>query len=130
MSDGAQMGLPVEVPVGEVKRKKDFAQSISLCAELAGYNLDKQATAGIAMDKGQWSRIKGEREGIKWGRLKKFMDCMGNSAPVLWMAHDMGWDIGSFRRQETEHEMRIRQLEEENQQLRMEREVLAKAIRG
>ncbi len=35
MSD--QLGIPVDVPISELSRKKTLGASIELCAELAGY---------------------------------------------------------------------------------------------
>lgn len=126
-----QPSLPTPIPApDEIARKQAFAGAIELCAEAAGYSLDKQASADIGMDKGQWSRIKAGQEGIKWERLKAFMDSMGNFTPVLWMLHQCGFDLHSVRKRETELERRIRELEEANRMLAHDKRVLTEALHG
>jgi hypothetical protein len=94
--------------VDEIAAKLSWAASIELCAECAGYDLDKQAGGKINMDKGRWSRIKSGQEGIKWEQLAAFMDGCGNDAPLLWMLSQRGYDLHSLRRTETENEQRLR----------------------
>lgn len=126
-----QPSLPSLCPAPEeIARKQAFAGAIELCAEAAGYSLDKQASADIGMDKARWSRIKAGQEGIKWDQLKAFMDSMGNPVPVLWMLHQCGFDLHSVRKKETELERRIRELEEQNAMLVHDKRVLTEALRG
>ena len=130
MSKTQQIAVPVTVPIEEIARKTDFPQSVSMCAELAGYNLEKQACAGLKMDKSQWTRVKNGTAGIIWSRLEEFMNEMGNDAPVLWMAYQRGYDLHAMRKRETESEKRIRELEEKNQRLQLKNEALVEALRG
>jgi hypothetical protein len=102
----------------EIARKRTFGDAIGLSAEIAGYDLDKQASADIAMDKGQWSRIQSGQEGIKWEKLVRFLDAMGNDIPLLWMLHQRGYDLHSVRKLESEVERHNRELREENAALR------------
>lgn len=126
-----QPSLPSPIPApDEIARKMSFAGALELCANAAGYDLDKQASAEIGMDKGQWSRIKAGTEGIRWERLKSFMDKMGNPTPVLWMLHECGFDLYSVRKRETELERRIRELEEENVRIKHEKSVIVEALTG
>jgi transcriptional regulator with XRE-family HTH domain len=113
-----QLSLPVPVPVDEVARKRSLGDAIDLCAELAGLTLDKQLAGRMGVDKGQFSRWGNGEEGIKWPKFAALMDFCGNDAPVLWMAHQRGWDLHSFRRLETETERECRRLREENAALR------------
>lgn len=46
------------------------------------------------------------------------MDLCGNDAPLMWMLHDRGYEIGSMRKRETETERQNRLLREENAALR------------
>jgi len=126
-----QPALPLgKVSADEIARKRTFGDAIGLCAEVAGYDLDKQASADLAMDKGQWSRIQSGQEGIKWARLATFLDRMGNDIPLLWMLHQRGYDVHSLRKRETELERELRAAKEELQVERTKRLALAEALRG
>src|SRR6185312_15663939 len=94
----------IEVRPEEIARKKTFGGSIELCAELAGYELDKQLSDGLGFDKGQFSRWQSGGEGIMWPKLEKIMDFCGNDAPILWMNHQRGCDLGSMRKRQSETE--------------------------
>jgi hypothetical protein len=113
-----QIGLPVPVNLDELARKKTLGAALELCANLAGYDLDKQLAGPLGVDTGQFSRWKSGEEGVKWPKFAALLDFCGNDAPVLWMAHQRGWDLHSFRRLETETERENRRLREENAALR------------
>jgi hypothetical protein len=115
--------LKVEVPVGEIVRKPSLGKAIEYCAELAGYAYDKElehafARQGMKVDATQLTRWKQGVEGVKWDKFAALMDLCGNDAPLLWMAHARGWDIGRMARYETELERENRVLREENLALR------------
>lgn len=115
--------LSVEVPLSEVMRKPTLGRAIEYCAELAGYSYDKELEAalakhGVKVDATQLTRWKQGAEGIKWEKFKGLMDACGNPAPLLWMAHDYGFDIHSFRRRESETERELRLAREEISALR------------
>lgn len=119
MSPVAQPSLPLgKVSADEISRKRSFGEAIGLAAELAGYDLDKQASADIGMDKGQWSRIQSGQEGIKWEKLRTFLDKVGNDVPLLWMLHQRGYDLHSLRKRESVTERELRESREENAALR------------
>lgn len=125
-----QPSLPLgRVSADEIARKRSFGDAIGLSAEVAGYDLDKQASADIAMDKGQWSRIQSGQEGIKWAKLEKFLDCMGNDIPLLWMLFQRGYDLHSLRKRETETEQKLREVQEALQRERTERQAIEGAMR-
>jgi hypothetical protein len=126
-----QPSLPLgRVTPDEVARKRTFGDAIGLSAEVAGYDLDKQASTDIAMDKGQWSRIKSGQEGIKWERLERFLDAMGNDIPLLWMLHQRGYDVLSLRKRETETERQLREARERIRELELKQRVLVDALNG
>lgn len=113
---------PVVSPL-EIVRKATLGKALEYCAELAGYSYDKQLEEalrkhGAPVDKTQLSRWQQGSEGIKWDRFVALMDVCGNDAPVLWMLHQRGYDLGSVRMQETETQRENRLLREENQALR------------
>lgn len=108
-----QMGIPVAVNPDEVARKQSLGASIELCAELAGYELDKQLQQALGTDKGQFSRWQSGTEGIIWPKFKKLMDICGNDAPVLWMVYQLGYDLHSLRKRESETERELRHAQEQ-----------------
>ncbi|MEM6485320.1 MAG: hypothetical protein AAF662_10090 [Pseudomonadota bacterium] len=113
-----QIGMPVELTSADIARKRSFGASLILCAETAGYELDKQLQQALDVDKAQFSRWKRDGEGIQWSKLQQLMDLCGNHAPVLWMLHQLGYDIDSLRKRETELETKLRIREEENAALK------------
>lgn len=113
-----QLALPVEIRPEEVARKASLGNAIELCAELAGFSLDKELQQEIGADKAQFSRWLSGQEGIVWPKFVKLMDVCGNDAPLLWMLHQRGYDLHSIRKSETETEKHNRLLREENAALR------------
>jgi hypothetical protein len=120
-----QIALPVEVPPQAILRKKSLGKALELCAELGGFEMDKQLAGRIGADTTQISRWKSEQEGIKWPKLAALMDACGNDVPVLWMVAQRGYDLFSMRKLETETERENRLLREENAALR--RALIARA---
>ena len=113
-----QLSLPVKIRPEEVERKPSLGAAIELCAELAGYTLDKELQRELLVDKAQFSRWTSGQEGILWHKFMRLMDVCGNDAPLLWMAHQRGYDLNSLRKRESETEKVNRQLREENAALR------------
>lgn len=108
-----QLALPVIVRPEEVVRKKSLGGAIELCAELGGYELDKTLQKDLGVDKAQFSRWLSGGEGVQWPKFRQLMGLCGNDAPVLWMAHECGYDLHSLRKRETETERELRLAREE-----------------
>lgn len=107
-----QIALPVSVSPEQIARKKSLGSAIELCAELAGYELDKTLQQELGVDKGQFSRWLSGQEGIQWAKFSSLMDACGNDAPLLWMLHQRGYDISSLRKRESETERALRTAQE------------------
>jgi hypothetical protein len=88
-----------------------------LCVKAAGKE-PKELQIVCRSDKAQWSRWTSGQEGIVWPKFRALMDECGNHAPVLWMLHDLGYDLHSLRVRESETERENRLLKEENAALR------------
>lgn len=127
MSD--QIAIPVEIRPEEVAREKTLGGAIELCAKVAGYDLDKQLAMELDVDKAQFSRWTNGTEGITWPKLRKLMDRCGNNAPVLWMLYQMGYDLYSLRKRETETERKLRAAEEALARERVERAAIEESFR-
>ncbi len=115
----------IDVRPDEVARKQSLGAAIELCAELAGFSLDKELQQTLEVDKGQFSRWQSGQEGIKWDKFKSLMDVCGNDAPLLWMLHQRGYDLHSLRRRESETERKLRMAEERIAKLEEEARIKA-----
>ena len=113
----SQVAFPTDVSASEVAREKSLGGAIGLCIKAAGYE-PKEIQSALKLDKGQWSRWESGQEGVLWPKLTSVMDYCGNDAPVLWMLHDRGYDLGRVIKRESEIERQNRQLKEENLALR------------
>lgn len=114
----SQVSLPVDVRPDEIARKATLGAAMELCAELAGFELDKALQQRLEVDKAQFSRWMSGTEGIVWPKFAKLMDACGNDAPLLWMLYQRGYDLHSLRKKESEVERQNRLLREENAALR------------
>ena len=126
----SQFGLPSAVSPQEIAREKTLGGALELCAKAAGFTLDKELQSTLGVDKGQFSRWMSGQEGVVWPKFRKLMDTCGNHAPVLWMLHDLDYDITSLRKLESETERQLRIEREERAKLQIEVEVLRRAISG
>lgn len=120
----------IEIRPEEIARKKTLGASIELCAELAGFSLDKQLSDGLGFDKGQFSRWQSGGEGIIWPKLVKIMDFCGNDAPVLWMNHERGWDLNAMRKLQTETEKVLAEERAKRQQAEEKVRFLMQVMQG
>lgn len=103
-----QIALPIDVRPEEVARKNSLGAAIELCAELRGFELDKELQQELEVDKGQFSRWLAGTEGIIWPKFERLMDACGNDAPLLWMLYQRGYDLYSLRKRESETEAALR----------------------
>jgi hypothetical protein len=117
-----QLGIPVEVTALEIGREATLGGSINLCAKAAGL-VPKEVQDALKTDKAQFSRWTDDKEGITWSKLSALMDLCGNDAPLLWMLHARGYEIGSLHKRETEIEKQLRMVREELQREKQERAV-------
>lgn len=124
-----QMSIPVEVTEQEVKRERTLGGAIDLCIKVAGLE-PKQIQADLSLDKAQFSRWVSGHEGVVWPKLRTVMRRCGNDAPLLWMNYDMGYDLLSLRKRETETERALRMALERVQELERDKRVLTSAIAG
>lgn len=113
-----QVAIPVDIRPEEIARKHNLGDAIQMCAELAGFSLDKELQQRLEVDKAQFSRWSSGTEGIVWPKFVKLMDACGNDAPLMWMLHQRGYDLHTVRKLESETEKVNRQLREENAALR------------
>jgi plasmid maintenance system antidote protein VapI len=124
----SQLAFPSNVTPQEIAREPTLGGAINLCAKAAGLT-PKEVQDGLKADRAQYSRWTDDKEGIVWSKVVGLMDLCGNDAPLLWMLHQRGYDLGSLRKRETETERENRLLRERIQQLEHEREVERRLFR-
>lgn len=125
-----QLALPTPLNPDEVARKKTLGSAIELCAEVAGFALDKELQQELEVDKAQFSRWLAGTEGIVWPKFERLMDKCGNDAPLFWMLHQRGYDLHSIRKRETETERQLRKAQEALQAAQAANKVLVEALHG
>lgn len=128
MSD--QLGIPTDVTTAEIAREKTLGKALELCAKAAGFEFDKELQLRLGVDKGQFSRWHSGQEGVCWPKFTRLMDVCGNDAPLLWMLHQRGWDIGSLRKRETETERELREVREQLAREQLKNQALVEALTG
>ncbi|WP_026641139.1 hypothetical protein [Bordetella petrii] len=129
MTQGELTLQNIAVRPEEVARKQSLGAAIELCAELAGFSLDKELQMALDVDKGQFSRWQSGQEGIKWDKFVALMNACGNDAPVLWMLHQRGYDLHSLRKRETETQRELREARERIAELERERALTIRVLR-
>ena len=125
-----QIALPADVRPEEIARKQSLGHAIELCAEVAGFSLDKELQTLLNADKAQFSRWLSGTEGILWPKLENLMDKCGNDAPVLWMLYQRGYDLSSLRKRESETERELRTEREARGAVEAENRLLRDLLKG
>lgn len=129
----SQLGLATAVSTEEILREHTLGGAIELCVKVAGF-APKEIADECNFDKSQYGRWIDGAEGIKWDKLVCLMDACGNHAPVLWMLNQLGYDLASLRRKESETERKLRLVEEELARVKAEHAAgvrfMAQAMRG
>lgn len=129
-----QIGFPSNVTAQEIAREKTLGGAIGLCAKAAGFEpkevMDALRVDGKPLDKAQWSRWESGQEGVVWPKFQALMDFCGNDAPLLWMLHARGYDLGSLRKCESETEKALRSEREARHRAEEKVRVLIEALNG
>lgn len=121
--------LQAPVTPQEVMREKSLGGAIDLCVKAAGKE-PKELQIVTRSDKAQWSRWTSGAEGIVWPKFRALMDECGNHAPVLWMLHDLGYDLTSLRMRESETERKLREAEERAHAAEQKVRILTEVMNG
>lgn len=129
LSGVEQLGIPTRISASEIAREQSLGGAIELCAKAAGFTLDKGLQQELGVDKAQFSRWQSGAEGIVWPKLRRLMDICGNDAPVMWMLHQLGYDLHALRKRESETERELRVARERIVELENERAVTMRVLR-
>ncbi|APW37630.1 hypothetical protein RD110_10875 [Rhodoferax koreense] len=99
-----------DIDADVIAKQPSMTSALKLCQTTSGLD-DKAFTGvgGIVKDGAQWSRIMNSgQHNFPQDALNKFMDKAGNEAPLMWLLHSRGYDLGSLRKRETETERDLR----------------------
>lgn len=129
----SQLELSIKPPMQEVdpalvSRQGSFTNALVLAQTLSGLE-DKElcGRGGIINDTATWSRIKGGSNNFPQDNLCKFMDAVGNEAPLIWLAQRRGYELVPL---ETEMERRLRVERERSEKLAQENALLRSLMVG
>lgn len=119
-----------DVDFEAIKRKKTLGSALELCAEFAGFEMDKTLSMMMGVDKAQFSRWHSGTEGILWPKFVTLMETCGNDTPLLWMMHQRGYELTSIRKQESETARELQLERDKNARLLEANKVLVDALHG
>jgi hypothetical protein len=116
-----------------IANQTSMTKALVLCQTLSGLpDAQFYGEGGIVKHQAQWSRIMSENSehNFPHDKFNVYMDKAGNEAPMLWLLHSRGYDIGKLHLRETETERLLRLERQDNERLRAERRLLMEAIGG
>lgn len=82
-----------------------MSRAIVLCADLGGFDNDKDFCRHIDLDPPVWARIKNGEANFPHEKYGALFDAAGNEAPLIWLADRRGYVLTP---KESEYERRIR----------------------
>lgn len=94
-----------------IAKQPSMTKALALCQTISGLPDAKfYGDGGIVKHQAQWSRILSEHSEHQFphDKLNLYMDLAGNEAPMLWLLHSRGYDLGSLHLRETETERALR----------------------
>lgn len=121
--------VPVKVDPALIEAQGTLLGAIKLSISLGGFDADKEVYKALDIDAGHWSRIHRGEAHFPVDKLCSLMDLCGNEAPLMWLLHARGYDIGGLHKRETEVERQLRIAREELAKERQEREVERRLFR-
>jgi predicted XRE-type DNA-binding protein len=115
--DGRQPERP-EVSHDFIVTRSSMRKAIQLAIDVCGLE-DKQIAGSLGIDVAQWSRIKTGNAWFPQDRLVEFMKLVGNDIPLIWLAHQRGYELRPLRsaleRENLELRERVAQLERDQE---------------
>lgn len=110
-----------------IKTLPNFRRAVRYSISLADLE-PKQVYEPMEMDKAIWSRIDNGGMSFPADEIGKLSKITQNDAPLLWLNHNAGYDIGQMVRQKSAVEVENERLRKENEELRKERDVIVRFI--
>jgi hypothetical protein len=115
------------VDLGQIERLPNMTRAIALCADLGGFENDKDFCRVVGLDTTVWARIKDGERHYPHDGYEELFDACGNEAPLIWLAYRRGYVLTP---RESELERRLRIEREENDRLSRENKLLRDLVQG
>ena len=126
--DGRSPERP-EVSRDFIISRPSMTRAMKLAIDVSGLE-DKQVAGALDIDLGQWSRIRTGNAWFPQDKLPAFMSLVGNDIPLIWLAHQRGYELRPLRSSlERENEDLKRQLAEKERDMEVIRQFV-KQTRG
>lgn len=94
---------PVDVDLRTIVRQSTHSQAIELCRTAAGIE-DKEIYMQLGIDAAVWSRIKSGKAHFPHELYVRYQEYCGNHAPFIWVGDQLGYDMTTLRRKQSETE--------------------------
>lgn len=89
---GARQREAAPVSAALIVRQPTMLSALQLSQTVSGLD-DKQIYSPLGVDHAQWSRIKTGGANFPVNQLCEFMRLTGNHIPLVWLAHQMGYEL-------------------------------------
>lgn len=125
-----QLALPREMQVVDlatVQRQPSMTKAIVLCAELGGFDNDKEFCGEVDLDQAVWSQIQNGTRFFPQDKYERLFEACANEVPLIWLADRRGYVLVP---KQTEMERRLALAVAERDEERRTNAVLMKAIQG
>lgn len=89
-----RLPLPREMQVidlATVQRLATMTKAIALCADLGGFENDKDFCREMEVDPAVWSQIQTGARYFPQDKYERLFEACGNEAPLLWLADRRGY---------------------------------------
>lgn len=125
-----RLPLPREmqaVDLATVQRCASMTKAISVCADLGGFENDKDFCRELDIDPTTWSQIQNGARFFPQDKYERLFETCGNELPLLWLSDRRGYVLTP---KETEMERRLRVSNEALAEERKKTAVLLAALQG
>jgi hypothetical protein len=109
--------IPLDFTLADVRRLKNESHALMFSVRCSGYH-PKEIPSLFGIDPGQWSNIKDGKKHFPHERRNEFMDFVGNEVLLIYGCESRGYDFSTLRKHESEIERRLREVEQENTDLK------------
>lgn len=116
-----------ETDLEAIRRQPSMTRAITLCADLGGFENDKDFCRAIGLDQTSWARIQNAERSFPQDRYEALFDACGNEAPLIWLADRRGYLLTP---RETEMEKRLRAEREAREKAEAENRLLRGLLVG
>lgn len=115
------------VDMSTVQRLSSMTKAIVLCADLGGFENDKDFSRAMDLDPSVWSQIQSGARFFPQDKYERLFQACKNEVPLMWLADRRGYVLTP---KETEMERRLRITQEALSKERERSALLAGLLQG